>query len=318
MQFRTELTPKPSKVQIDLNSQILTIGSCFADVIGSELRANKINTLVNPFGTVFNPVSIQKQLSYTTKNICPDPQLFIQNQDVYTHYDFHSLFWDTDRLVLQSKIENKITEVGQFAQKTDFLIITLGTAFVYRHLATNQIVANCHKTPAQTFKKELLNLSEIITTLNSIVQSLSHSTIILTLSPVRHTRDTLEGNQVSKSLLRIACHEVLQSHQNVHYFPAYELMLDDLRDYRFYKPDLIHPNEVAEAYIFEKFAEAHFSDDLKDFIKQWQPVRNALKHTVLQQGTLAHRHFKEGLLRKLENLNKLVDLSAEIAFCSTG
>jgi GSCFA family len=313
MQFRTELAPKPSDCQIGLNSQILTIGSCFADVIGSELKANKINTLVNPFGTVFNPVSIQKQLDYVTNNLPPDPQLFVQNQDVHLHYDFHSSFWNTDKLALELGLKNKISEVRQFAKQTDILIVTLGTAFVYRHLASNQIVANCHKTPSQAFQKELVGLNEITGALNQLIFKLSNSQIILTLSPVRHTRDGLEGNQVSKSLLRVACHEIAESLPNVHYFPAYELLLDDLRDYRFYKPDLIHPNEVAEAYIFEKFAENYFTEDLKAFLKQWQPVRNALKHNILQQGTLAHRQFVEKLLRKLEKLNKTVDMSAEMA-----
>ncbi len=313
MLLRTELTPKPSNCQIGLNSQVLTIGSCFADVIGNELKANKINALVNPFGTVFNPVSIKKQLDYVTNDLPPDPKLFLQNQDVCLHHDFHSTFWNTDKSALKQCLENKFSEVNKFKQNTDFLIVTLGTSFVYRHLETDKIVANCHKKPSQAFKKELLSISEITDSLHSIFLKFSNSQIILTLSPVRHTRDSLEGNQVSKSLLRVVCHEVAESQANVHYFPAYELMLDDLRDYRFYKPDLIHPNEVAEAYIFEKFAETYFSDDLKAFLKQWQPIRNALNHNILQRGTLAHKQFEEDLLRKLEKLNQLADMSGEIA-----
>jgi hypothetical protein len=317
MQFRTELTPKPSTHQIGLNSQILTIGSCFADVIGNELRANKINTLVNPFGTVFNPVSIKKQLGLTVNNEPPDARLFLQNQDVHLHYDFHSSFWDKSQEGLVFNLKNSISEVHQFAEQSDILIVTLGTAFVYRHLETDQIVANCHKTPSQSFKKELLAIKNIVETLITLISKFkiqnSKLKTILTLSPVRHTRDGLEENQVSKSLLRVACHEVSESMPNVHYFPAYELLLDDLRDYRFYKPDLIHPNEVAEAYIFDKFTETYFSDDLKAFIKQWRPIRSALNHNVLQKGTAAHQQFKADLLRKLEKLNKTVDLSVEIA-----
>jgi hypothetical protein len=316
MKFRTELIPKSSEFQIDLNTRILTIGSCFADVIGNELQANKLNVFVNPFGTVFNPVSISKQLECASSNQLPESKLYLQNQDVHLHYDFHSSFWSNSREELEERLKNKISEVNQFITHTDILIITLGTAFVYRHLATNKIVTNCHKTPSQAFKKELLEIKNIVEILATLIFKLktqnSKLKTILTLSPVRHTKDGLEDNQLSKALLRVACHELVATFENVHYFPAYELMMDDLRDYRFYKPDLIHPNEMAEKYIFEKFVETYFSEPLKSFINEWKPLRNALNHTVLQQGTAAHQQFLEDLLRKLRVIGKTVNVNNEI------
>jgi hypothetical protein len=309
MQFRTEVTVAAQTPKITLQSPILTIGSCFAEVIGQRLLDHKLPAIVNPFGTIFNPLSIAKLLS----NPALDDRLFVENQGVWFHYDFHSSHWDHSQIALKHKIQQQQARVGERLPETQFLIITLGTAFVYRHLATDQIVANCHKTPATHFRKELLKVDDIVASLHSLIHSLTHSQIILTLSPVRHTRDTLPLNAVSKSLLRVACHELSETLPNVSYFPAYEILLDDLRDYRFYKSDLIHPNEMAEDYIFQKFQEAYFDPSLQEWVKEWQKVRQALAHKPLHGYSQSHRKFLEGLKEKLQVLSQKVDLSAEIA-----
>jgi hypothetical protein len=183
-------------------------------------------------------------------------------------------------------------------------------------LETNQIVANCHKTPSHCFRKELLTIEMIADDFKKLFQHienrLSIRDILLTVSPVRHTKDTLPLNAVSKSILRVACHDLCESRPNLHYFPAYELLLDDLRDYRFYKPDLIHPNEVAEDYIFEKFSATYFESGLQQFIREWGKIRQSLTHRPLQPNTTNHRKFLENLLEKLQKLNEKVGLSSEI------
>ncbi len=316
MHFRTELSIPESPDKITLQTPVVTIGSCFAEVIGNRLAANKIPTLPNPFGTIFNPISMVKLIMQAVENQLPDDDLFVEHQGVWFHYDFHSSLWGNSRVELKERLVQKQEEVKGWLQKTDFLIFTFGTAFVYRHLATGQIVANCHKSPGSLFRRELLSLETILDAFKELFQRISNQPsirdIVLTVSPVRHTRDTLPLNAVSKSILRVACHELTENKANVSYFPAYEILLDDLRDYRFYKPDLIHPSEVAEEYIFERFQETYFESSLRDFMGEWQKIRQALSHKPLQPSTPSHRKFLESLLEKLQKLSHKTDVGAEV------
>ena len=271
--------------------------------------------LSNPFGTVFNPLSIFKLLRQSLDNQLPDADLFVQNQDIWQHYDFHSSLWSNNRNspIWQTALQN----TGDFLKNADYLILTFGTAYGYFLKDQNlKLVANCHKTPAAQFTKALLDVPRIMDDFEATYDLLKiknpNLQIILTVSPVRHTRDTLPLNQVSKSVLRLACHYLQEHFADVPYFPSYELLLDDLRDYRFYKPDLIHPNEVAETYIFEKFAESFFDDDLKTFVAEWAKIRQSLSHRLQQTGTENHRLFLENLLQKLKNFSENTDVTAEI------
>ncbi|WP_428657895.1 GSCFA domain-containing protein [Runella sp.] len=318
MQFRTEVPIKQSAEKITLQTPILTVGSCFAEVIGQKLTENKIPAFINPFGTIFNPISITKLLRQAIHRELPDENLYVENSGVWFHYDFHSSWWATSKETLTEKLARQLNEVNNRLQKASYLILTLGTAYVYRQSATEQVVANCHKVPAKLFQRELLSISTIVEDFKALCSLLQHInpsiTIILTVSPVRHTRDTLPLNAVSKSILRVACHELSESLANVQYFPAYELLLDDLRDYRFYKPDLIHPNEMAEEYIFQKFSETYFDDSLNRFVREWQKLKQELTHRPLQPNTIAHQLFLENLLKKLQKMNSAVNVEAEIEF----
>ena len=316
MDFRTTLNLTSSPHSITRSTAILTIGSCFADVIGSRLYHNKLPTLVNPFGTIFNPISISKLLKQALQKQVPQEELYVLQQESWFHYDFHSSIWATSKTQLQNFTQQCLHEVYQWLQQTDVLIITLGTAYVYRHLETGQIVANCHKTPGKFFKKELLGVDTCTNELTELLEQIRvvrpNIRVILTVSPVRHTRDTLPLNAVSKSVLRLTCHCLSEALNYVDYFPAYELLLDDLRDYRFYKADLIHPSEVAETYIFDQFSDVYFSEDLKRFILEWQKIQQALAHRPLQPNTSAHRQFLEKLLVKLTSLSSQIDVQTEI------
>jgi hypothetical protein len=316
MEFRTELQIPESSHKISLKTPVLTIGSCFAEVIGNRLSDNKIPTLVNPFGTVFSPVSMAKLLNQAIDNQTPDENLYVESQGVWFHYDFHSSLWANNREELKERLTQKMQEVKDWLQKADFLIFTFGTAFVYRHLETHQTVANCHKMPGSLFQKELLSIETILNDFNKLFQQIdnldSAPNIILTVSPVRHIKDSLPLNAVSKSILRVACHELCESRPDFHYFPAYELLLDDLRDYRFYKSDLIHPSEVAEEYIFEQFSITYFEKNLQQFMVEWKKIHQSLTHRPLHPNTVTHRKFLETLLNKLQKLNEKVDLRLEI------
>jgi hypothetical protein len=317
MKFRTEIEPVDSGFKINLRDSIITVGSCFSEVIGSRLSENKLNCLCNPFGTVFNPSSIFKLLRHSLSKQPVHRHLFAENTDGYwNHFDFHSKFTSDSRENLESELLVIYDNVFQALRSCKVLVITLGTANIYELKSNNQVVANCHKQPQKMFNHRLLTLKEIQRDFQQFYDLLrmvnSKIKIIFTVSPVRHTRDGLKANSISKSLLRMACHSIEQENPNVSYFPSYEIMLDDLRDYRFYKSDLVHPNEMAEQYIFEHFTEIHFSDKLKEFMHDWQQIKNSLHHRPFRKESPAHQTFLAKLLEKLNNYNEKVNVSTEI------
>lgn len=314
MQFRTEIELKKN-ILLSNKSKAITIGSCFSDVIGQRLLDNKLSCNVNPFGTVFNPISIFKLL---TDSILQREVLFshfVRQEHIYLHHDYHSRFWANSKEELKTTIEQTHQEVGEYLKTCNVLIITFGTALVYELLADKEIISNCHKVPSPSFHRRMLQQNEITNSFSKVYEQLiiqnPNLKIILTVSPVRHTKDTLQLNSVSKSILRATCFELETTYDEVYYFPSYEIMLDDLRDYRFYKADMIHPNEVAESYIFEKFAETFFADSLNKFMVEWEKIRAGLAHRPLQKGSVSHQKFLQNLLQKLEKLSHLVDVTAE-------
>jgi lysophospholipase L1-like esterase len=317
MQFHTELSPETLPFQINLNSRIVTIGSCFADVMGQRLCDNKLAVLNNPFGTIFNPVSINRLLTMALMGVEPADNHYVERDGIWFHYDFHSSLFAATKDELREKLLHVLHQTANALRQADVLLLTLGTAVVYRHIESGKVVANCHKMPGSLFEKYLYQIDHLRDELTDLLKKLRKAnpalSVLLTVSPVRHTRDTLPINQVSKSMLRVLTHELTTWNKGVSYFPAYELIMDDLRDYRFYEADLIHPNAQAHEYIFGKFAESTFDDRLRHFIKEWTGIRKALHHRPLHgEQSCAHRQFLTNLQQKLENISKLVDVSAEL------
>lgn len=313
MNFRTELHIEAQEPKIELNSQLFSIGSCFSESIGQKLLLNKFKLLCNPFGVLFNPLSIVKLLELTIDGGQIDQQHFVEHEGIWKHYDFHSQYNAKSKKQLESQLANVLQEVANWLKNTDIIIVTLGTAWVHELNTTNKIVANCHKQPKVLFSKRLLDLEEIHQAFDRLLAKLPKSTrIILTVSPIRHLKENLSFNQVSKSLLRLYCHQSIQKHEIASYFPSYELLLDDLRDYRFYTDDLIHPTDFAINYIWEKFQFAHFSEASQQFIKDWQKLSQALNHKALQPDSAAHKRFLKTLLSKLDAIS-IVNVEAEKA-----
>ncbi|MBD2754505.1 GSCFA domain-containing protein [Spirosoma validum] len=318
MQFHTELSPESLPYSLGLESRIVTIGSCFAEVIGQRLIDNKLNVLNNPFGTIFNPVSIAKLLTMAIQGISPDENRYVERDGIWFHYDFHSSLWADNQDELRDKLLACLIQTGDEIRKADFLFLTLGSAIVYRHNETGKVVANCHKIPGTLFEKYLYQIDHIRDDLTRLFKLLHKANpklkLVLTVSPVRHTRDTLPLNSVSKSTLRVIAHELTIWNNWVAYFPAYELMMDDLRDYRFYEADMIHPNSQAHDYIFGKFAESAFDPELRGFMADWAQVSKSLTHRPLYgDNTSAHLQFLTKLLAQLETIAKRIDVSAELA-----
>lgn len=315
-ELRTPIESSCSKHFVGLHHPVFTVGSCFADGMGKRLHQSKIKTLINPFGTVYNPVSIHKLLDFAIRQKPVSSQSFIQHNDIFLNYDFHSEFSAIVENDLSQRLEQVIQLSHQFIGNTDVLIITYGTSWVYKRKDSGEIVSNCHKIPSHNFTKSLLTPEEIITSFETLyydVKKLNPSVkIILTVSPVRHTRDTLALNSVSKSILRVACHALSNSFNDVDYFPAYEIMMDDLRDYRFYKADMIHPSDVAEEYIWQKFIDTYADDAFRKFLPQWNAVQAALSHKPFHPSSIAHQRFLKDILKKLEALQPTVNVDIEI------
>lgn len=313
--FRTVLNIAPPPVRIALSDRFFTIGSCFADVMGRRMATCKVQGAVSPVGTVYNPVSIHRTLELAATETLPSDSNYVPGE-VVRHYDFHSsLSAESDddlSLVLYDLLKN----CRDTLRKTNWLIITYGTAWVYTRRDTGAIVANCHKQPAATFLKSLLSPADIEASfrrLPSLLRALRPGLkIILTISPVRHIRDTLEGNSVSKSVLRVACNNMAKEHPGVFYFPAYEIMMDDLRDYRFYQADMIHPNDVAEEYIWDKFASTWFDDRLQQFVVAWKGIMQALQHRPFHPDSEAHRQFLRATRQKIQVWSDVVDVRPEL------
>jgi hypothetical protein len=315
MKWKTDLILPPSSQPFGLSDSIFTIGSCFAETMGNHLVENKFNAMANPFGTLYNPISIHHSLKSAIQIEMPADHNYLTNQEVHYNYQFHSSFSSLDKIGLKEKIKQSLSSANQFLKSSNYLIITYGSAFAYRRKETNELVANCHKMPSSNFSKELLSIDELSNSFTNFYKQLKSFNpafkIILTVSPVRHLKDTHELNSVSKSTLRLLCHQLVEKF-GLDYFPAYEIMMDDLRDYRFYKTDRIHPTQEAEEYIWNKFAEKYFDQGTRDFLETWKEIKTALAHRPSYPSTTSHQTFLKSVMKKLEGVSTRVDISREI------
>ncbi|TDB65107.1 GSCFA domain-containing protein [Arundinibacter roseus] len=314
IQLRTEISIKSSEWTLDTSTPILTLGSCFAEVLGNQLSSYKFPVLSNPFGTVFNPYSMAQLLTMALENIRPSEELYVRNSDgIWLHYDFHSMFWATSKRELEALLVKKLDEVRTFLSTAKVLVLTFGTAHVYRYRKNLAILSNCHKSHPNEFVKELLSHDQLINRWSHLIQTLGLSRkILLTISPVRHVRDTLPMNQVSKSVLRIFCHRLSEMYPNVSYFPSYEIMMDDLRDYRFYGPDLIHPNEVAEEYIFQLFSKTYIQKETLTLMEEWDAILKMLEHRPRHGLTPGYKSHLKTIHTRLLGVSESLNVSSEI------
>lgn len=305
MKFRTEVDIKDSQKKIRVEDRIFSIGSCFASEMSDLFSQGQLQSLNNPFGTVFNPFSISNSLKRLHDAAFYHEDELITFNDEFISLDHHTSF-DT-RYIHQTlhKINAKIEEGNSFLQETDWVIITYGTSFIYEFLPKQKLVANCHKIPQKFFGKRLMSHQEITDSIYNTILNLNDICkddvqILFTVSPVRHTKDGMIENQLSKSKLIAAVHEAIQQFENCHYLPVYEILMDDLRDYRFYKEDMIHPNTQAVNYIFEKFGNAYFADETKEFIRENFKINKALEHRTDDEKDPKYIEFKEKLNQKIE------------------
>lgn len=311
MKFRTEVNIKKSGQKIEIEDKIFSIGSCFASEMSDLFQQGQLQTVNNPFGTVFNPFSINNAIKKLHDSEFYTEEDLITFNDELISLDHHTDF-DT-RYIHQTleKINAKIEEGNQFLQNANWVIITYGTSFIYEFIPKKKLVANCHKIPQKFFDKRLLTHQEITDSIYNTILNLKDICkddvqILFTVSPVRHTKDGMVENQLSKSKLITAVHEAISLFENSHYLPVYEILMDDLRDYRFYKEDMIHPNSQAVQYIFDKFGSAYFSEETQAFIEENFKINKALQHKTADEKNPKYLEFKEKLTQRIEIQRKKV------------
>jgi hypothetical protein len=311
MQFSTPIPITKSDHPIDYNSKIISLGSCFAVNIGQKLDYFKFRDTTNPFGILFHPLALEKFIGYALlQKQFTEADIFQQNE-LWHCFDAHSDLSHSDKQVLLNNLNEACSLANSQLKKATHLIITLGTAWVYRNNTSGNLVANCHKVPQKEFTKELLSPEMIRQSLENIIASITKVNpdikIIFTVSPVRHIKDGFTENQWSKANLISALHQVLNTehHQwNTAYFPSYEIMMDELRDYRFYAEDMIHPSAVAIDYIWQRFTEAYITPQAHETMKLADNIQKGLSHRPFNPDTEQHQQFLAKLNEKITLLQK--------------
>ena len=279
--FRTQMKPKPASHLFGVGTQFVSVGSCFAETIGSKLNNSEVDCLNNSFGTVFNPISLAQLIG--SEPLSNFENRFLERDGRYFHYSFPSAVQSNSVEGLKQKIENLRSDLQQKLSSAHCLLITLGTALSFNWVTDGIPVANNHKQPPQLFEKQMLSneaiVNALVPVLKEVLKQNSALKIIITVSPVRHTKQGIENNFLSKSILRVAI-EAIQKElgESIIYFPAFELLTDDLRDYRFYAEDMVHPSEVAEEYIWQFFQQTFFSDWLQQYVRLAESKHRALAH----------------------------------------
>ncbi len=306
MEFRTPIKGYQPKFSIDAEDNLFLIGSCFAENIGARLQNAKFNTVINPFGIIFNPISISNSLQQLLNNHKYQENELFENNGIWQSFNFHSRFSDENKENCFQKINQRISEASGALKKTNVLFITLGSAHVYKLKSENRIVANCHKLPAALFEKLFLNFEQTVLHYTDLLGQLHKSNpdlkIILTVSPVRYLSDGFVENQKSKALLILISHALNDIFDFVDYYPAYEIMMDDLRDYRFYNNDMLHPNNQAIEYIFSHFSDSFFSEQTIEMMFEMEQLNKAIQHKVFFEQSEKYKIHCKKMIQKIEML----------------
>lgn len=314
--------------RLNYSDRIMLVGSCFTEHIGKALGESKFNILQNPNGILFDPASVCKSLIGYVENRPYSKNDLFNLHEVWHSWDHHSRFSGMDPDVVINNINNAQHSAHEFLRQADWIILTLGSSFSYRltpeHTAGQERgVANCHRSPGQWFNKHLLEIDETISMLDQAYHRLRQFNpglkIIFTVSPVRHLRDGVVENNRSKARLIEAVHHMVNKFEGIYYFPAYELVIDVLRDYRFYDIDMAHPNYQATEFVLEKFAEHFIEEQAVELMKEIRKIAIARRHRPLQPGTTAHRRFMESHAEKVRMLmekHPFLNLADELGYFS--
>lgn len=303
--------------RISIQKPLLVIGSCFAENIGTLLQEQLFNVQINPFGIVYNPLSIVQQLTFLLQNKQFVAADLFEKDGLFYSWQHHGSFAGINNDDVLQNINIKITKAHQQLLQSEWLVITLGSAFYYTFI-DGQIVSNCHKVPASQFEKKLVSRPQLIECFQDFLTQLKKYNpkikILFNVSPVRYTRDGLNENTISKSILHLSVNEIVAQNNYCYYFPSYEMVIDELRDYRFYKEDMVHPNEIAINYIYDSFANALFDDETKLCVKDVEQLSNFSNHKILNKSADAITKYNSKKAEMEHNLlNKYPFLKKALA-----
>jgi hypothetical protein len=320
MEFHLTLDPIPFECKISFQDPVMLMGSCFTEHIYQYLYDHKFNAIQNPNGILFNPKSISHALEFYISNrrINPD-ELFFRN-GLWNHWQFHSSLSHSEINLALHNINEQLNLAHSFLVDAKWLILTFGSAFVYE-LQNGETVSNCHKAPTAMFVRRMLSVNEIVelyvTTIKSILAFNPTIKFIFTVSPVRHLKEGFVENNRSKSTLILAIQKLTELFTSCKYFPSYELVIDDLRDYRFYAEDMVHPNYLATKYVWENFSMACIEGKTRQAFKELELINNAKKHRPMHPESEEHQKFRSktyNAIVELANRFPKLDLSSELKF----
>ncbi len=324
MEFRTAITLPPRHGYIDHRQHLLMLGSCFTENMGEWLRQRKFDVDINPMGTLYNPLSIAKAWERIVEGRAFTVDELFHDHGLWHSYAHHSRFSQADPTEALAEMNRRLSVAHDRLPQTQRLVITWGTAYAFRLKSTGEIVANCHKQPASQFERVLLSVDEIVARWRNVVQELQREypacRILFTVSPIRHLSDGAHGNQVSKATLLLAIEQLQQEFECCDYFPSYEIMMDDLRDYRFYEADMAHPSSTAIAYISEVLSDTYLTDESRQIAHTWHKLYLAMEHRPINTEKRQYLAFLQSTLEKMEQFHRsypYIDVTPEIEIIKT-
>lgn len=306
--FRTEVKLDSFPFRLNYHTPVLFCGSCFAENIGGILQSYKMPSLVNPNGVVYNPYSVARVIRNCLNNKKYFETDLTHRNGLWFSFDHYTRFSSADKDECLTKINEANHSAHHFIQKAKLIAVTFGTARVYRLKATGQVVANCHKIPSKEFAHTLLTVDEIVlewqTLIEEVLMKLNDVRFLFTISPIRHWKDGAVGNQLSKATLILAVHRLIELYPEVaFYFPAYEIVMDDLRDYRFYDTDMLHPSQIAIDYIWQKFSEALIEPEAMRIAEKVHKIQQALSHKPINPNFDEFKKFVQKIINDIKMLS---------------
>ncbi len=305
MILQTEIKIQPLEQAISYGDGLLFLGSCFADEVGGICRGLGFDALVNPFGVLYNPASILRSVErlHSGKPFCHEEVVQV-GEGQYCTFSHNTAFWQSDEQMLLETVNNGLKEARERFLKAKWVVISLGTSWVFRHKGNSLVVSNCHKLPSRQFDREFLSVEQSEDCLAKMLQAHPNKQFIFTVSPLRHLKDGLHESQLSKAALLLAVDQVCKHFDNAHYFPAYEILLDELRDYRFYKEDMVHPTEQAVRYIWERFVDFAIDPKEKPAMKAAAELKQMLQHRPHFPESESYKKFEQLKEKKISELKK--------------
>lgn len=306
--FRTPVDLPDYPFSLDYSDSFLSMGSCFATQIAARLKQAKFKVVDNPFGILYHPHNIAYSFHRLLEDMEYQAEHLFEHRGIWSHFDFHSAYSSPGREESLAKMNASLERGRRTLSEASLLVITLGTAYVWWHKKEQRIVANCHKLPGQQFERRLTSIRDMAANMVGAIDAARQLNpslrCLVTVSPIRHLRDGLIENQLSKSSLRLLAHKLCTHLPAVYYFPSYELMVDDLRDYRFYARDMIHPSAEALDYIWSHFQDAFFQNDTRALMRKVDKINRSLSHRPQYPDSAAHRRFQQQLLAQMEAIEQ--------------